>query len=145
MAPEVIIGKGYGLNVDLWSVGIMLYEFLCGGVPFGEEEEDPYVIYEKVLERALRYPNFLDSKFPARSFIEVLLDKNPAARNMGGYQALKQHTWLSSIDFRQLIRREINAPFKPQLKNLEREVNAALQSRQVSENVFLQYEDSADD
>jgi len=49
MAPELIIGKGYGLNVDFWSLGIMLYEFICGGVPFGEEEEDPYTIYEIIL------------------------------------------------------------------------------------------------
>jgi cGMP-dependent protein kinase len=49
MAPEVILGKGYGLTADYWSIGIMLYEFLCGGVPFGEEEEDPYTIYELVL------------------------------------------------------------------------------------------------
>ena len=45
MAPEVIQGKGYGLSVDLWSLGIMIYEFVWGGVPFGEEEEDPYSIY----------------------------------------------------------------------------------------------------
>lgn len=37
MAPEVIIGKGYSYQVDLWSVGICCYEFLCGGVPYAEE------------------------------------------------------------------------------------------------------------
>jgi cGMP-dependent protein kinase len=37
MAPEIIVGKGYGLAVDLWSLGIILYEFVCGGVPFGED------------------------------------------------------------------------------------------------------------
>jgi cGMP-dependent protein kinase len=38
MAPEVLAGRGYGINVDMWSLGCMLYEFICGGVPFGEEE-----------------------------------------------------------------------------------------------------------
>lgn len=45
MAPEVVMGRGYGLEVDYWSLGVMLFEFVCGGVPFGEEEMDPYTIY----------------------------------------------------------------------------------------------------
>lgn len=46
MAPEVISGKGYNQMVDLWSIGIMLYEFICGGLPFGEDAEDPFEIYK---------------------------------------------------------------------------------------------------
>jgi cGMP-dependent protein kinase len=42
MAPEVILGKGYTVSADLWSLGIMLYEFVGSGVPFGEELEDSY-------------------------------------------------------------------------------------------------------
>jgi cGMP-dependent protein kinase len=37
MAPEVITGRGYNFLVDLWSVGVCLYEFMVGRVPFGEE------------------------------------------------------------------------------------------------------------
>lgn len=42
MAPEIIQGKGYSYSVDLWSIGICLYEFMAGGVPFAEDAEDPY-------------------------------------------------------------------------------------------------------
>ena len=49
MAPEIICGKGYNYLVDLWSVGICLYEFLCGAVPFAEDAEDPYEIYEEII------------------------------------------------------------------------------------------------
>ena len=37
MAPEIISGKGYSCLVDLWSLGIVLYEFMAGYVPFGED------------------------------------------------------------------------------------------------------------
>jgi len=46
MAPEVLMGKGYSFPADLWSLGVMLYEFICGSVPFGEDMSDTYKIYE---------------------------------------------------------------------------------------------------
>ena len=42
MAPEVLLNKGYSFDVDIWSIGIILYEFMCGLVPFGETCEDPF-------------------------------------------------------------------------------------------------------
>lgn len=56
MAPELITGKGYNISVDFWSLGCMLYEFICGGVPFGDDEEEPYNIYKSILEGKIIYP-----------------------------------------------------------------------------------------
>ena len=41
MAPEIIIGKGYTFHSSLYSLGINMYEFMCGYVPFGEKSDDP--------------------------------------------------------------------------------------------------------
>ena len=49
MAPEIFIGKGYSYNVDLWSLGIVLYELLSGFVPFGNDCDDPIAIYEQII------------------------------------------------------------------------------------------------
>jgi cGMP-dependent protein kinase len=62
MAPEIITGRGYSYTVDLWSIGVCLYEFLCGGVPFAEDAEDPYDIYEEIIKRPVQFPSFAKEK-----------------------------------------------------------------------------------
>ena len=69
MAPEVICGKGYNSFIDLWSVGICIYEMLCGGVPFGNDKNDPFEIYEAIIKNEYSYPEFFKDK-KARKFIE---------------------------------------------------------------------------
>lgn len=49
MAPEVILGEGYTFSYDFWSCAICMYEFVCGGVPFGENADDPMQVYLAII------------------------------------------------------------------------------------------------
>lgn len=129
MAPEVILGKGYTITADYWSLGVMLYEFYCFTVPFGDEEEEPYAVYQKVLECKLVYPAFVSNKFPAKAFIEILLSKNPNMRNLGSVEALKAHPWLQGLNWESLINKQITAPYKPDCADIEGEIRKALKNR----------------
>ena len=39
-APEILLEKDYGTEVDMWSFGVVLYILLCGYPPFDDEDED---------------------------------------------------------------------------------------------------------
>ncbi|OMJ91870.1 hypothetical protein SteCoe_5550 [Stentor coeruleus] len=116
IAPEVIVGKGYGKMADLWSLGICLYEFLCGRVPFGEEEEDPYRIYEEILEKPLEFPDDIDPIGEvAPIFIRQLLSKFAESRCNGPLEKLKKHDWFAGFDWEQLSCQKITPPYKPDI------------------------------
>jgi len=58
MAPEIIQGKGYSKEVDIWALGICMFEFQCGYVPFGEDEEDPFQIYRLIMSAEYEFPTY---------------------------------------------------------------------------------------
>lgn len=134
MAPEVITGKGYSSAVDYWSLGVMLYEFLCGGVPFGEEFTDPYDIYEQVLTGTLAFPPFMDALFPAKTLIEQLLSRNPSRRLGGSVSMLKRSSWLRTTDWEGLLIKSVPAPYKPGPQPLEADTDT--QESQDSEEAL---------
>lgn len=42
---------------------------MCGYVPFGEEAEDPYEIYEEIIKKEINFPNYLSDPM-AKSLME---------------------------------------------------------------------------
>ena len=34
LPPEMVLGKEHSEKVDLWALGVLTYEFLCGNPPF---------------------------------------------------------------------------------------------------------------
>lgn len=61
---------GQLVKQNFWLfLGVCLYEFICGGLPFGEEEEDPFEIYQEIVKKPISYPAYMADK-TAKPFIE---------------------------------------------------------------------------
>ena len=137
MAPEVILRAGYGVSVDYWSLGVMLFEFLFGCVPFGEEDNDPVLVYEKVLERNIVYPQFMPKSYlESKNMIEQLLSKNPSQRTGGSIENLKNHAWFSNFDWDLLITRQADPPYIPNIGSIDAEIEQALFDTRNIDNII---------
>ena len=142
MAPEVIMGKGYNVNADYWSLGIMVYEFVCGGVPFGEEDDDSYLIFEKILNGRINYPFNVNPGRDIQNFIEQLLSKNPALRIGGSFENLRKTAWLKEADWEGLIEKKYQAPYLADLPNLQWDINKAMGKRMMFQSSLLERQNS---
>ena len=92
-----------------------MYEFQCGYVPFGEEEEDPFEIYKLILRGDYDYPEYFmnGENEDARNFIDILLSRIPEARNNGSFDYLKAHPWFEDFDWNGLVNKTIEPPYRP--------------------------------
>ena len=142
MAPEVVNGHGYGLSADYWTLGVMLYEFMFGSVPFGEDETDPYGIYEKIQERKLDFPQWVDNKNKVREFISQLLNKIPANRLGGSFEKLRAHPWLMGVNWDKITSKELKAPYVPVLNPLDEEIESALKANKHMDEIISKIENA---
>ena len=113
MAPEVILGEGYSFQIDIWSIAICMFEFICGKVPFGEDEDDTMDVYYAIVNENLIFPSFVhDNDF--KLLIQKMLTKNPISR-MSKLSQIKNHIWFSNFNWDDLMSLNMKAPFIPKL------------------------------
>uniref|UniRef100_A0A5G2QPN8 non-specific serine/threonine protein kinase n=1 Tax=Sus scrofa TaxID=9823 RepID=A0A5G2QPN8_PIG len=111
IAPEVILRQGYGKPVDWWAMGVILYEFLVGCVPFfGDTPEE---LFGQVISDEIVWPEG-DDALPPMPRISPL---NCSARILwrGSAHEVKQHPFFTGLDWTGLLRQK--AEFIPQLES----------------------------
>ncbi|KAI9348318.1 kinase-like domain-containing protein [Zopfochytrium polystomum] len=80
VAPEVLRKKGYGKEVDLWSIGVISYILLCGYPPFYDQNNA--VLFRQIMAGRYEFdrPWWDNVSEEAKDFIRHLLVLDPRQR-----------------------------------------------------------------
>ena len=115
MAPEVICRQNHTVVADYFALGVIAYEFMTGRRPYlGRNRKE---IKECIISRQVR---LVKTQVPAgwsmesADFINKLLERNPDNRlGCNGPSEVKNHVWLRDFQWKLLLEKKIDSPFKP--------------------------------
>jgi cGMP-dependent protein kinase len=124
MAPEMMSSKQpYWTTADLWALGVCVYEFMVGSLPFGANKQAQSEIFTEVLQAAktgnIPFPSEFLVKphaIVSRKFIEGLLVREPSKRiggGMDGYKEFHQHQFFAGVHLDDYLARRVTPPFVP--------------------------------
>ncbi|XP_040821340.1 serine/threonine-protein kinase DCLK3 [Ochotona curzoniae] len=96
VAPEILSEKGYGLEVDMWAAGVILYILLCGFPPFRSPERDQEELFNIIQLGHFEFlaPYWDSISDAAKDLVSRLLVVDPKKRYTA-HQVL-QHPWIEA-------------------------------------------------
>jgi len=99
VAPEILMQRGYGKQVDLWSIGVILYILLCGYPPFYDESDA--VLFEMIMKGKFDFDERYWSEVSkdAKHLISHMLQVDPIKR-FDTHQVLA-HPWISGEEVKE--------------------------------------------
>ncbi|KAJ9641727.1 cAMP-dependent protein kinase catalytic subunit [Knufia peltigerae] len=116
LAPEVVASKGYNKSVDWWSLGILIFEMLCGFTPFWDGGS-PVKIYENILKGRVKYPPYIHHDAQDLLVQLITADLTKRLGNLhGGPSEIKNHAWFAEVTWERLVKKDIDAPYVPPVK-----------------------------
>uniref|UniRef100_A0A4W5PGU4 Protein kinase domain-containing protein n=1 Tax=Hucho hucho TaxID=62062 RepID=A0A4W5PGU4_9TELE len=90
------LSAGYGLPVDLWALGVIVYILLCGFPPFRRRDRDQEELFQLIREGHLTFlsPYWDHISDSAQGLVKALLQVDPTER-LTAVQTLK-HPWIQN-------------------------------------------------
>ncbi|CDW83098.1 protein kinase domain containing protein [Stylonychia lemnae] len=92
MAPELVQELPYNHTVDLWSLGVIIYELFVGTPPF--YTNSIYTLIHLIVKDPVKFPDNMSPEF--KSFLQGLLNKTPSERL--SWPELLQHPFVRETD-----------------------------------------------
>ena len=114
LSPEMAKKSGHNEMVDIWSLGVLLFEFLSGIPPFNGN--NPEELYRNIKKLKINWP--IDFPPLAKNLVSKILKLNPSERL--SLDEILDHPWFSQ-----------NPPLKPVLTNYLKDEKDILKSHLI--------------
>ena len=116
VAPEVLNKKGYGQEIDWWSVGVIFFEMLVGYAPFCAQETQEVCFKILNHEKYLQIPPEITLTKEANDLINRMISDPNKRLGKNGADEIKAHPFFKGVDWEH-IRDTMKPPFVPEIKN----------------------------
>lgn len=114
ISPEILLGKGYSLSCDYWSLGICAFEIFYGYYPFGNYANEIMEIYKEIVNNDYVIPSNKEKYQSINQFIEALLEKNVSKRICNATE-LKKLDLFNGYEWDKLNDFKIAPPYIPKM------------------------------
>ena len=115
VAPEVIMKKGYGKEIDWWSLGVIFFEMLAGYAPFCSKKTQDVCFKITHFEQYLRFPSKCKISDTCKDLIFKLVNNSEVRLGKNGSGEIKAHPFFKGINWLKI--KEMKPPFIPELQN----------------------------
>lgn len=115
VAPEIIYQKGHGKAVDVWCLGVLLYEMIYGLPPFYSKEQQ--MMLNQVLKLQPYFPSIIKISNELKLLIQQCLNKDPEKRFVLSWESVKEHPWFSDVNWEDVQALRVPAPIQPRFSD----------------------------
>jgi len=98
VSPEILTQDGYGVKIDIWAAGVILYILLCGFPPFVSENNIQEDLFNDILSGTYGFPEpYWDNvSEEAKDLVCSMLQSNPNLRFSA--EDVLDHPWCDEFE-----------------------------------------------
>ena len=113
MSPEMLAREGHDRLVDIYGLGLLLYEMVIGIPPFYSPNFDE--IFKSVITENVKFPSKVILSAELKSLITKILMKKPEDRIgfIHDVDEILNHPWCKKINQDDILHRILKSPFNP--------------------------------